>query len=438
MPKILDSEIKYSAIALFCVGFSRDEIAEKIGIGKGTASKFLEEFRKEIGDEQCNTIKKNRMFLRKEKISLAEAVSGANLLQYMQENGIKKDDIHSFFENLREIRNVSNVQELLAESAKILRISKETGKSFQEIQEICGKLYHDIPDLKKYKNTLQASIKKLESKNFGALQKNKITEETLRQFTVMRGNFFNIGINLADLPQYHDALTEIKRQGFDIEKILNDLQESKNLEKNIIANEKYLIKCNHDIKVAKDQLHAASSELKTIKLQYRHYTYAIKIIFEFVKKGQDTSTIIHWNQILQQCKMNISEFDSELKKFQSMTMLIHKINAQIKSLEVHESNLKSTVNTLESKQRELVQTINFAQTELEEKIAHAAREINTMHANPLRLLRESKTPKEVFPVLLILFKEMSVWMKKYNIEDKNIVKFVDSIIPEIDTNIKGK
>ena len=129
MPRILDSELKYSAIALCCTSLSRDGIAEKLGIGKGTVSKFLEEFRKEIGDKQYNAIKGTGMFLRKEKISLAEAVSGVNLLLYMEENGIKDDDIHSFLENLREINNVSNVQELLTESVKVLLISKKTGKT---------------------------------------------------------------------------------------------------------------------------------------------------------------------------------------------------------------------------------------------------------------------------------------------------------------------
>ena len=91
--------------------------------------KLLAEFRKEIGDKQYNAIKGTGMFLRKEKISLAEAVSGVNLLLYMEENGIKDDDIHSFLENLREINNVSNVQELLTESVKVLLISKKTGKT---------------------------------------------------------------------------------------------------------------------------------------------------------------------------------------------------------------------------------------------------------------------------------------------------------------------
>ena len=438
MPRILDFEIKYSAIALCCTGFSRDGIAEKLGIGKGTVSKFLEEFRKEIGDKQYNTIKRMGMFLRKEKISLAEAVSGANLLSYMEENGIKNDDIYSFFENLREINNVSNVQELQAESANMLLISKKTGKSFQQIQEQYEKLSQSIPDLKMHENTLQANIEKLENKKFETLQKNKTTDESLREFTVIRESLLNIGVNLAELPQYNDALAEIKRQGFDVEKILDDIQELKDLQAMINVKGKYLKKYNQDIEIAKEQIQGVSSELNVIKQKYRHYSYAIKVISEFANKGQDPSIIIHWNQILQHCKMNISEFDSELRKFESMTMYIHKINTEIKSLERHESHLKSAVNTLDSNRRELVQIINFAQTELEKKIIHATKEINAMHANPLRLVREAKKPKEVLPILRILFKEMSVWLKKYKIEDKKFVGSVDSIIPEIDRILRGK
>jgi len=61
-----------------------------------------------------------------------------------------------------------------------------------------------------------------------------------------------------------------------------------------------------------------------------------------------------------------------------------------------------------------------------------------MHANPLRLVRESKKPKEVLPILLILFQEISVWLRKYNIDDKKFVGSVDSIISEIDRILKGK
>ncbi|MCH7559970.1 MAG: hypothetical protein IIC67_01140, partial [Thaumarchaeota archaeon] len=109
-----------------------------------------------------------------------------------------------------------------------------------------------------------------------------------------------------------------------------------------------------------------------------------------------------------------------------------------KSLEGHESHLKSTVNMLDSKQKQLVQMINFAQTELDKKIMHATKEISIMHANPLRLVKEDKKPKEVLPILLILFKEMSVWLKKYKIEDKKFVGSIDSIIPEIDRILRGK
>ena len=438
MPRILDSELKYSAIALCCTGLSRDGIAEKLGIGKGTVSKFLEEFRKEIGDKQYNAIKGTGMFLRKEKISLAEAVSGVNLLLYMEENGIKDDDIHSFLENLREINNVSNVQELLTESVKVLLISKKTGKSFQQIQEQYEELSQSVSDLKLYKNTLQADIKKLEIKEFETLKKNKTTDESLRQFIVIRRSFLNMGVNLAELPQYHDALAEIKRQGFDVENILDDLQELKDLQAMINAKGKYLKKYNQDIEIAKDQLRGVSSELNVMRQKYRHYSYAIKVISELLNKGQDPSIIIHWNQILQHCKMNISEFDSELRKFESMTMYIHKINTEIKSLEVHKSHLKSTVSMLDSRQKQLVQMIDFAQTELDKKIIHATKEINTMHANPLRLVKEDKKPKEVFPILLILFKEMSAWLKKYKIEDKKFVGSIDSIISEIDRILRGK
>ena len=438
MPKVLDSELKYRAIALCCAGLSRDGIAKKLGIGKGTVSKFLEEFRKEIGDEQYNTIKGMGMFLRKEKIPLAEAVSGANLLSYMKENGIKNDDIHSFFENVREISNVSNAQELLAESVKVLQISKKTGKSFQQIQEQYKELYHSISDLKMCKDTLQANIKKLEIKQLETLQKNKTTDESLRQFIVIRRNFLSIGINLAELPQYHDALAEIKRQGFDVEKILDDLQELKDLQAMINAEEKYLKKYNQDIEIAKEQLCKISLDLKAMKQQHQHYSYVIKVISEFLNKGQDPSIIIHWNQILQHCKMNISEFESELKKFKNMTMYIHKINTKIKSLEGHESHLKSTVNILDSKQKQLVQMTNFAQTELDKKIIHATKEINAMHANPLRLVKEDKKPKVVFPLLLILFKEISLWLKKHKIEDKKFVGSIDSIISEIDRILRGK
>jgi predicted nucleic acid-binding Zn-ribbon protein len=292
--------------------------------------------------------------------------------------------------------------------------------------------------LKEQSDVFQANIKRLEGKRFEALQKNNITEKILRQFTVTRKNFLNIGVNLAELPQYNDALAEIKRLGFDAKKILFDLQESENLQDVIEANGKYLIKCNNDIKIAKEQLHKISSELKTTEYQYRQYSYAIRVIFEFVNKGQDASTIISWNQILQQCKMSILEFDSELKKFGSMTTLIHKINDEIKPLEKQKAHLKSTISGFDTECKELSEMIALAQTKLDEKIARCAKEINAMHANPLQLVKESRELKEVLPVLSIFLKEMSIWLKKYGIDDKDIARSVETLVSKMDGIVSGK
>ncbi|MCH8915770.1 MAG: hypothetical protein IIA82_08025 [Thaumarchaeota archaeon] len=441
MPKIISPEMKFKVISLFYCGHSRDEIAQTLGLGKGTVSKYLDEFRKEIGNPTFETIKVWGRFLRTHQIVHEDALTGIRIAKLIERYNVKEEDLDSIFEKISAIISGENeATELLVAANQLLEIKRKTGNSYQKTVSEYEKLSQSVPVLENKKHDLESAIKRLYEEQKKALRLHKTTEEELRQFTDIKSKFAKIGLNLTELPKYHTALVEIKRQGYDATKLLDDLQQVGNLEKQVQTSKKVLAGYGNEIQNAKKDLKSVLEKLGQLKLEYKQFLEAVKAILEFRRNQQDPTTVIQWNKILQQNGLTVVQFDKKLRNYNGLLEYLEKLKEKILSYEQQKNALQISVTNLRKEKQDLITLISKAEIELEEKIRRVKKEIEHLEAtNPLRLVYDSKGQlHKVFSTTTIFLKKLQGLLEKKNIRKFSLTHAIDRLIDELNTELKNE
>jgi len=441
MPKIISPEMKFKVISLFYCGQSRDEIAKMLELGKGTVSKYLDEFRKEIGNPTFETIKVWGRFLRTHQIVHEDALTGIRIIKLIERYNVKEEDLNSIFEKISAVISGKNeATELLVAANQLLEIKRKTGKSYQKTLSEYDKLSESIPVLENNKHDLESAIKRLYEEQKKALRLHKTTEDELRQFTDIKSKFEKIGLKLTELPKYQNALAEIKRQGYDATKLLNYLQQVGNLEKQIETSNQVLVGYGNEIQIAKKDLKSVLEKLGQAKLEYKQFLEAVKAILEFRQNQQDPTTVIQWNKILQQNGLTVVQFDKKLRNYNGLLEYLRKLKEKILFYEQQKVALQISVTNLRKEKQDLITLISKAEIELEEKIRRVKKEIEHLEAtNPLRLVYDSKGElHKVFPTTMIFLKKLQGLLEKKNIRKFSLIRAIDRLIDELNTELKNE
>jgi len=441
MPKIISPEMKFKVISSFYCGHSRDEIAEILGLGKGTVSKYLDELRKEIDNPTFETIKVWGRFLRTHQIVHEDALTGIRIIKLIERYNVKEEDLNSIFEKISAIISGENeATELLVSANQLLGIKRKTGKSYQKTLSEYDKLSESIPVLENNKHDLESTIKQLYEEQDKAIKLHKTTKDELRQFTDIKSQFEKIGLKLTELPKYQDALAEIKRQGYDATNLLNYLQQVGNLEKQVQTSKKVLADYDNEIQNAKKDLKPVLEKLRQSKLEYRQFLEAVKAILEFRQNQQDPTTIIQWNKILQQNGLSVVQFDKKLRNYNGLLQYLRKLKEKILSYEQQKNALQISVTNLRKEKQDLITLISKAEIELEEKIRRVKKEIKHLEAtNPLRLVYDSKGElHKVFSTTTIFLKKLQGLLEKKNIRKFSLTHAIDRLIDELNTELKNE
>jgi len=433
MPKIISPEMKFRATSLFYFGYSRDEISQKLGIGTGTISKYLEEFRREIGKTTFEAIKAWGRFLSKNQILPTDAMTGIRISKLIQRYNIDEENLNLFFENLSSINVDSGVTQLLQAANQLLEIEKTTGKSHQAILAKFDKLSKAMPVLENNKQKLESAIQILDDQRDDLFKQNKTTEKEISQFIVIKSEYSKIGLKLEEIPKYYNALLEIKHLGYDVTKVLEYIKEIGSLEKHIEIHTKTISKYNQSIEASKKKLDSITNKTNQLIKEFAEYSFAIKLILKFVCSGQDPSSMIQWNKIIKQNKMTVTQFDKEMQHYDKFTNYLYKISNEITLLVKQKQELVSQLNDHKKEKCQLEDRIKLAKVKLDEKIENAIKEIQTLKVtNPLRMICQQKgNPEEVLPMAGIFLSQLKAWLEVHNIKKHGISFRIEYLIKEL-------
>src|SRR6266705_4121917 len=100
MPSAIDSQVKKHVINQYLSGDSRDRIAADNGIGAGTVSNIIGEWKKGVEDSDYDSVRELAVYSKKEGFGLIDIASYIRLNKYIQKLGANEDQIESFIANL--------------------------------------------------------------------------------------------------------------------------------------------------------------------------------------------------------------------------------------------------------------------------------------------------------------------------------------------------
>jgi 5'-3' exonuclease len=100
MPAAIDTQIKKQVTKQYLSGDSRDKIAADNGIGAGTVSNIINEWKQGVEDSDYNSLRELAIYSKKEGFDLSRVATSIRLNNYIQKLGANQDQIESFIANL--------------------------------------------------------------------------------------------------------------------------------------------------------------------------------------------------------------------------------------------------------------------------------------------------------------------------------------------------
>jgi hypothetical protein len=175
MPAAIDPIIKQRVIAQYLQGVSRDTIAADNGIGTGTVSNIIDEWKKRVQDSDYESIRELSVFCKKQGITLNTLASCMRLNNYIESLGTNANE--STLESL--IANLANYPD--RDPAKFIEAAAQISESDIPLE----KLEDHVKSLMAEKETLERDIDEKRAILDGVLEdvesRTKIMEEYAQQ-----------------------------------------------------------------------------------------------------------------------------------------------------------------------------------------------------------------------------------------------------------------
>jgi hypothetical protein len=222
MPAAIDPIIKQRVISQYLQGVSRDTIAADNGIGTGTVSNIIDEWKKGVQDSDYESIRELSVFCKKQEVTLNTLASCIRLNNYIQSLGanVNESALESLIANLANYPD-RDPQKLIEAAAEI----SESGIPLEKLEDHLKALMAEKETLQREIDDGRAILEDVESRR-------KLVEEYAEMKVEMR----RYGIGLEDPKQFSRLIQTLQRDNYDCAKILNafaDIEDTKRLRQEV-------------------------------------------------------------------------------------------------------------------------------------------------------------------------------------------------------------
>ena len=224
MPSAIDSKVKKQVINQWLSGDSRDGIADDNGIGAGTVSNIINEWKKGVEQSDYDSLRELTVPLKKEGIGINELAPFVRVYNYIQKLGTNQDQIESFIANLA---NSPEPEKLIDVANQVAKLSITESISLEDVE-------NHVEQKEEEKQTLEVEIKERRAN----LESTHVEIQTINEYKQLKEELNKRGLSIEDPNRLLAILKSIKQLKFDPNKIiaefsrLNSLKRTERILKN--------------------------------------------------------------------------------------------------------------------------------------------------------------------------------------------------------------
>src|SRR5215472_2302756 len=226
MPAAIDPIIKQRVIAQYLQGFSRDKIAADNGIGTGTVSNIIDEWKKGVQDSDYESIRELSVFCKKQGMTLNALASCIRLNNYIQSLGANANE--STLESL--IANLAKYPD--RDLAKLIEAAAEISESSIPFE----KLEEHVKALMAEKETLERDIDEKRAILDSVLEDVESRTKIMEEYALMKAEMRRYEIGPEDAKQFSRLIQTLQQDNYDCAKILRafaDIEDTKKLRQEV-------------------------------------------------------------------------------------------------------------------------------------------------------------------------------------------------------------
>lgn len=360
--KIPDKQ-KRQTIREWISGKSRDEIAKSLGLGSGTVTNIIRDWKKQLYDRDYDAVRELAVESKQKGLSLKEASDVIRLYNIVKSHSIKGDDIEDFITDLSGcIDDGVPAAEIMKAASKLFALSGEEKMLPEKVPEL---LRHQVEELKEIESKismLREEKKRVDEERLTALNLKEVTVPAIEKYislhtilkqhnfsldnvsgvTAMLENFEQFGNDPSRILAKFSKITDLEHEESELEKRNDLLQKQVNdLDKVIKDKQDYL----HGLNTQAERFHSGVASLGKIKA-----------------RGVKDQDVISLGKIIESYEHAIDTgvLQAEMKDFKSFAVTntkleiknkelaanIEKLSSQIVSLEVQKDKLNSQIEML--------------------------------------------------------------------------------------------
>jgi hypothetical protein len=233
----ISGDMKRTVIRLYLQGKSRNDIARSCGLGEGTVSNIVDEWKQSLGYPDADSLRELAINLKRIGIDAAQCAEGFRILISMKRLGVNENQFESF---IREVNEYYQRYGLTADNAAsnllaLIKLLKDIpfAKIPEHIEEKKNektKIEEAIRILKEEKETLEIEISTAKDLRDAALENEKTTVAELSEYKNFKAELRRCGLLLSlssssildDTRKIVRLFYGIKQRGYDVDKVLSE------------------------------------------------------------------------------------------------------------------------------------------------------------------------------------------------------------------------
>jgi 5'-3' exonuclease len=217
MPAAIDTQVKKQVVKQYLSGDSRDRIAADNGIGAGTVSNIVNEWKQGVEDSDYNSLRELAIYSKKEGFGLSHIAASTRLGNYIQKLGANQDQIESFIANLAHS----------PEPEKLIDVANQVAHLSKAESIPLGELEGHIKQKEEEKQMLEDEIKQRRA----ILESTNVEIQIINEYKQLKAELNKYHLSSEDPKRLLTVLTNLKGYRYDAKKIVAELSNIKSLKR---------------------------------------------------------------------------------------------------------------------------------------------------------------------------------------------------------------